>query len=82
MTLKQGKHYQTWYELVDPEQDYNNAKFERPPLHSVRQKANLKVLVKSGDMSIIYLKYVRKSEIVVFHDLPMYLAILQKFNLI
>ena len=35
----QPKSYQTWYELVDPKQAYNHAKFERPPLNSVNQKA-------------------------------------------
>ena len=47
MTLKQGESQQTWYELVDPKQGYNHAKFERPPLNSVRQKTNMKDLVKS-----------------------------------
>ena len=28
-----------WYELLDPNQGYNHAKFERPPLNSVHQKA-------------------------------------------
>ena len=28
VTLKQGQSHQTWYELVDPKQGYNNAKFE------------------------------------------------------
>ena len=31
VTLKQGQGHQTWYELVDPKQGYNHAKFERPP---------------------------------------------------
>ena len=30
VTLKQGQGQQNWYKLVDPEQDYNNAKFEKP----------------------------------------------------
>ena len=28
VTLKQGQSQQTWYDLVDPKQGYNNAKFE------------------------------------------------------
>ena len=28
MTLKQGHGNQTWYELVDPKQGYNNAKLK------------------------------------------------------
>ena len=29
MTLKLGRGHQTWCQLVDPKQDYNNAKFEK-----------------------------------------------------
>ena len=47
MTIKQGQGLQTWYELVDPKQGYNNAKFEKPHLNSACEKANIKVLVKS-----------------------------------
>ena len=42
MTLKQGESQQTWYELVDPKQGYNHAKFERPPLNSVCPKGDIK----------------------------------------
>ena len=35
MTLKYGRGNQTWYELVDPKQGYNYAKFEKPPFNSV-----------------------------------------------
>ena len=45
MTLKQGKVHQTWYELQDPEQGYNYAKFERSPKNSVRQKVNVICLI-------------------------------------
>ena len=67
MTLKQGQHRQTWYELLDQKQGYNHAKFERPPLqsHSVLQNPNVKVLVKSENTSIIYLEYVQKLKIVI-----------------
>ena len=34
MTLKQGHGHQTWYELVDPKQGYNNAKSEKPCLNN------------------------------------------------
>ena len=30
--LKKGQGHQTLYELVDPKQGYNNAKFEKPLL--------------------------------------------------
>ena len=50
----------TWYELPDPNQGYDHEKFERPPLNSVRQKADVKVFVKSENMSIISLEYVKK----------------------
>ena len=40
VTLKQGQGHQTWYEVVDPRQGYNTAKFERPHLNSVYEKEN------------------------------------------
>ena len=42
VTLKYGQGHQTWYELVDPKQGYNYAKFKILPLHSVYQKAHVK----------------------------------------
>ena len=54
---------QTWYKLVDSKQDFNHTKYERP-LKSVRQKATVKVFVKSENMSITSLKYVQKCKIV------------------
>ena len=42
MTLKQGKGHQT-YEMVDPKQGYNHAKFARPLLNNVPKKAHDKV---------------------------------------
>ena len=45
--LKQGQGHHTWYELADPNQGSNNAKFEKPHLNSVRERANDKVFVKS-----------------------------------
>ena len=47
-----------WYELIDPIQGYNNAKFETLHSNSVREKANDKVFVKSGNISIVSLEYV------------------------
>ena len=47
MILKQGCHI--WYELEDPEQGYDKAKFEKSCLKSVCEKANNKVFVKSGN---------------------------------
>ena len=29
VTVKHGQGHQTWYILVDPKRDYNNAKFEK-----------------------------------------------------
>ena len=52
--------HQSWYELLGPEQGYDHTKFERPPINSICQKANIKVFVKSGNMSIISLEYVQK----------------------
>ena len=46
VTLKQGQGHQTWYELVDPSQGYNNAKFEKPHLNSVYEKNNDEVFAK------------------------------------
>ena len=66
MTLKQGHGHQTWYELVDPKQGYNNAKFEKPRLNSVHEKANDKDFVKSGNTSVISFEYVWMSIIVVY----------------
>ena len=34
VTLKQGQGHKAWYELVDPKQGYNHAKFERSCLNS------------------------------------------------
>ena len=48
------------------EQCYKHAEFESLPLKSVHQKANVKVFVKSENMSIISLEYVQKSKIVTY----------------
>ena len=58
--LKYGQGYQTWYKLLEPEQGYNHAKFERLPLNSVRQKANIKFFCQKQkkNTSIISLEYV------------------------
>ena len=41
--LWNSQSHQTWYELLDPEQGYNHAKFEGPPINinSVHQNANV-----------------------------------------
>ena len=52
VTLKQCQGHQTWYELVDPKQGYNNAKLEKPCLNSICETANNKDFVKSGNTSI------------------------------
>ena len=56
----------TRYELVDPKQGYYYVKFERPHLNSVCEKANINIFVKSGNMSIIILVYMWKSNLVVY----------------
>ena len=66
VTLKQGQVHQTWYKLVDSKQGCVHAKFGKLRLNKVSKKANVKVFVKSGAMSIISLEYVRKSKIVVY----------------
>ena len=35
VTLKYSQGHQTWYELLDPKQGYNHAKFERSSYNSV-----------------------------------------------
>ena len=47
--MEQSQGHQTWYELVDPKQSYNNVNFESPHLHIVREKANDHVFVESGN---------------------------------
>ena len=70
------------YELVDSKQGYNNAKFEKPCLNSVHEKANNKVFVKSGNISIISLEYVQKVENSgKFMICMLYLTVLHKFQL-
>ena len=41
VTLKYSQGNQTCYDLLDPEQGYNHTKFEKPPLNSVHQNANV-----------------------------------------
>ena len=53
MTLKKGQAHQTWYKLVDSKQGYNNAKFEKHGLKSVREKANDKVLSNQETLSYL-----------------------------
>ena len=46
--MKQGQGHQTWYELVDSKQGYNKAKFEKPHLNSVHEKAKVLVMIKKS----------------------------------
>ena len=41
VTLKcqKGQRHQTWHELADPKQGYNNAKFEKTSLEQCRRKS-------------------------------------------
>ena len=59
--LKQGQGHQTWYELVNYKQGYIYAKFEKPRLNAIHEKAIVNILVKSGNTSIISFEFVRKS---------------------
>ena len=82
VTLKQGQGNQTWYKLVDPKECWSNTKFEKPHLNSVHEKANNKVFVKSGNISIISLEYVQKVENSgKFMICMLYLTVLHKFQL-
>ena len=57
LTLKQSQGHQTCYESTDPKQGtYNHVKFEISRLNSVQEKVNVKVIVKSGNMSIVSLE--------------------------
>ena len=49
VTLKQGHSHPTWYEVVDPKQGYNYAKFSGLHMNSVHKKDTVKVFVKSGN---------------------------------
>ena len=60
MTLTYGQGNQTWNQLLDPEQSYNHAKFERSPLNIVHQTAKIKVLVMSENLSVITLNYMQR----------------------
>ena len=55
--LKQSQGHQTYNDNVGPEQGYNHAKFQGPPLDTVCQKSNIIVFVKSENMLVISLKY-------------------------
>ena len=59
---------------------YSHAKFERPPLHSVRQKANIKVAVKSENMWIISLEYTPVIQIILCILFLMYVATTQRLK--
>ena len=83
LTFKQGQGHQTWYELAEPKQGYNNAKFQKPCLNSVHKKAKDKVFVKSGNTSVTSLEYVQKViNSRLFMTCLMHLTIQQSFNLI
>ena len=80
VTLKQG--HQTWYELVYPKQGYNDAKFEKPLLNSIHEKACDKVFcwIRTCPLSPLDMCKVKISGI--FMTCLMYLQILWSFNLI
>ena len=88
MSSKQGQGHQTWFELVDLKQGYNDGKFEKPRLNSVCKKANDKVFVKSGNSSVVSLQCVNAKKWYIYdsYDLKnnniVQITILQNFNLI
>ena len=57
----------TWYELVNPKQDYDNAKFEKTRLNSVCEKASDQFFCQIKD-HVIYLPWInlQKSKVVVY----------------
>ena len=59
---KQGQGHQTLYEVVDPKEEYNNAKIKKPRLNSVHEKANDKVLPNQDtrQLKFLSLKYVQQ----------------------
>ena len=59
--LTQGQCHQNLYNLVDTKKGYYRAQSERSPVNSVREKANVKVIVKSESTSLISFN-MRKSE--------------------
>ena len=56
--------HQTWYK-----QSYNHAKFERPPLNSVRQKANVRFLSKQKTWQLSPLNLSKSEKQVCIHYL-------------
>ena len=58
VTLKQDQDHQTWYELVDTKQGYDNAKNGKTLLKQCLGKKTAEVFNKSGNVSIITLEYV------------------------
>ena len=55
----------TLYEWLDPEQGYNDAKFQRPLLDVVCQKAVIYGFALSENVSVVSLEYVQKWKIIV-----------------
>ena len=63
VTLEQGQGHQTWYELVDLKQTYDNAKFEKLLLNSIHKKASNSFCQIRKHVNMF--EYVQKSKIVV-----------------
>ena len=77
--LEKGQGHQNWNKLIDPKQGDPNAKFGKPCFtcfNSVRDRANHKVSVKSGNTSIIFLKYEKVKNSGIFNASSVYLKIL------
>ena len=57
VTLKQGQGHRTWPKSAELKQGYNHVKLEISCLNSVREKANMKVFVRSGSWPFICLDF-------------------------
>ena len=66
MTLQQGQGHQTWNELVDPKQGYDNAKFEKKKKKNSLEKCPWKKNRALSNQETCLLEYMRKSKIVVY----------------
>ena len=63
MTFKQSQGHQTYNDSVDSKQGYDQAKIERYCVNGVREKANVKVVFKQRNMSIISVEHTRAPKI-------------------
>ena len=74
VTLNQGQSHQTWYDLVDPTQDFNNTNLKYLALTVSEESQTLNFSFQTRKYVNYLLEYVRKSKIVA------YPSIMQSFN--